>query len=834
MIDAVRRCCYGTIMQQPDRPPPRLLGEAGSIRLFHRPGQGPATLILFAAAAPDGAVPPGMAPAGWGEILFESRAPEGYAREAMQALIGPALSAAGPRRVTHGAGLGGHAALKYAGALGATAALALSPLYSIDPVDMPGEALALRAFDGRRHAGMAVAAADLPPVAIFGFDPLDPRDAAHAARLSAVGGLSPVALRHAAAAPAMLAEAGGLQAVLEAALDGEAARATGLLRAARRGSPSLRAAVAVSAAARGREGWAQALAPEAERAARLGPARVLDLAARSLGRAGRHKEAAARLRDLVALEPAQAEPLLRLADALIAQQEVEAALEAIRAAVALDPANPLPHARHVACLRELRRTEEAIEAARAAVAAAPRRATAQVLLGETLAWARRRAGAQQAFARAIALDPGHDLAQFGRLAAEAPGEAGEEAAARLAALLDRMAGEGAPEGRYLALVEMLQAGNRQPAALEAARRGAAAHPGAPALLLRLGALEFAANRPEAAEAAYRAATQAAPDLAAGWLGLTEVLGRRRQAPEARAVAAAAVAAHPRHALLAARHALVLAAAGEVAAAEQEARRAVALDAREEAAHLALADALWRQQRLKDAVRAMEAASALLPGSGTIAARLGHLLISQDRRAAAVSAFERAVAAGRAPAHVWLGLTDALWRLDRVAEAQEAARRGAAAHPGHAELRARLAQLLLAAGEETEARATLADAMAAEPESEDVRLAMADALWRQGRRAEALAAAREAVAAAPDKPAVADRLGHLLLEAGQFEEAAAIFTRVTEQAPRLVSAWVGLSDAERERKRIPPAIEACRRAQEAGADRHTMRLLRFRLYGDMEE
>ena len=94
--------------------------------------------------------------------------------------------------------------------------------------------------------------------------------------------------------------------------------------------------------------------------------------------------------------------------------------------------------------------------------------------------------------------------------------------------------------------------------------------------------------------------------------------------------------------------------------------------------------------------------------------------------------------------------------------------------------------------------------------------------------------REAVEAAPDKPAVAARLGHLLLEAGQAEEAAAIFTRVTEQAPRLVTAWVGLCDAERERKRIRPAIEACRRAQEAGADRHTMRLLRFRLYGDMEE
>jgi predicted Zn-dependent protease len=116
----------------------------------------------------------------------------------------------------------------------------------------------------------------------------------------------------------------------------------------------------------------------------------------------------------------------------------------------------------------------------------------------------------------------------------------------------------------------------------------------------------------------------------------------------------------------------------------------------------------------------------------------------------------------------------------------------------------------------------------------VQLAMADALWRQGRRAEALAAAREVAAAAPDQPAVAARLGHLLLENGDIDEAAAQFQRAITLQPDLIPAWTGLCDAERTRKRIKPAIEAYRRAEALGMDRMTRRMLRFRLFGELEE
>jgi len=403
-----------------------------------------------------------------------------------------------------------------------------------------------------------------------------------------------------------------------------------------------------------------------------------------------------------------------------------------------------------------------------------------------------------------------------------------------AALVDALVAEGAPEARWIALLDALRDSRRPAEAIAAGERAAALHPASAALRQRLGNLRLAAGQAVAAEADFRVVAEVAPALADGWLGLTDSLWRQKRFEEGRAAAAAAVEAQPAHAELARRHASFLLAAGDLPATEREARRALALDPAQEAAWLCLADALWRQQRPKDALRAMQEATAALPGSGAVAARLGHLLLAQDQRVAAAEAFRRATEAGRAPAHVWLGLTDALWRQERVGKAIEAARQGLAEHPNAAELRARLAQLMLARGEEGAAREALAEAVAAGAGPEEVHLAMADAFWRQGRRAEAVAAARQAVAAAPGRPAVEARLGHLLVEAGEAEEAAAIFARVTAEAPELATGWVGLSDAERLRRRIRPAIEACRRAEEAGADRHTLRMLRFRLFGEMEE
>jgi tetratricopeptide (TPR) repeat protein len=538
------------------------------------------------------------------------------------------------------------------------------------------------------------------------------------------------------------------------------------------------------------------------------------------------------LRAWLDAEPAAEEARLALARSLLALGRTEEAVAMIEAAIAAGPVDPRLRELLVHALRRLKRTNAAIIAARDLTAAAPRQVSAHLLLGETLLWARRLDPARAAFERALRLDPGLRRARLGlALAAE---EGGEEPGPALRAAIEGLAAEGAPEEEWLWLVRMLEPLRRPGAAAFAAAQAVKAWPQSLALQEALGAARLAAGDLDGAAQAYRVVAQGRPERVEGWLGLTDALWRAKRFAEGVEVLRAAVARHPDHAVLAVRAASFLLAAGRPEAALREARRAVALDPRLEIAHMTLAEVLHRLHRTGEMIRALEAALEVLPDSAAIAARLGHVQALAEMPARAAESFARAVAAPRAPLHAWVGLVDALLRLDRRAEAEAAARRGLAAYPAARELQARLGQILLDAGDAGAARDALAEALAADQGSETVHLAMADALLRQGRRAEAIAAAREAVAVSGGRPDVAARLGHLLIEAGEIEEAAAIFTRVTAEAPELVTGWVGLSDAERLRKRFREAVAACRRAEAAGADRHTLRMLRFRLYGEMEE
>lgn len=829
-------------MTQQDRPPPRLLARAGGIHLHAWPGAGPATLIVFAPGrlgAPSDQTWWGRGLAarlGWTTLAFTSERQDWYPSADMAALLPAALAAAGPARVTYGLSMGGYAALKYGQALGARAAIALSPQFSIDPADVAEDDRARHFFDSGRHAGMAVRQQDLPGTAILVFDPMDAQDAAHARRLAALPGLRAVPLRHAGhGTHGVLAEARCLDRVLGAALAGDEAAAVAEIRRSRRSSPTLLAAVAQVLEGRGRARWAEAFAAAAGLGGGSSPG-ALDARARALHRLGRHREEEVLLREWMAGRPEDLEPRLRLAQCCLAMGEPALAIPAIRDAIAGGAADVRLHAALVDCLRRLDRAEEAIAAAEAAAAAAPGLASVHVQLGGVLVWARRPGpAAAAAFGRALALDTANLAAMAGLVLLDPPCPPGQAPGPRLAALLRHLASSPAAEAGWLLVLDRAQEARRPRVALALAERAAEALPRSVALRQRLGLLRLAAGDAAGAEAAFRAVAEADPGLADAWVGLTDATWRLRRFPEGLAAAAAGAAAHPGHALLAARHATYLVTCGgDAVLAEREARRSIALDPSMESAHLALADALWRQDRGNDALRAVQAAAQALPHSTAIAARLGHLLLAQGSPAEAAVAFEDATRESRPPVHVWMGLSEALWRAGRLAEATEAARRGLAANPDNAELRARLGQLLLAAGDAAAAHDALAEAMAAESASEDVHLAMADALWRQGRRAEAIAAAREALAAAPGRPEVAARLGHLLLEEGAAEEAAALFGQVTRDAPSLVDGWVGLSEAERQRKRIKPALEAYRRAVAEGADRPTVRMMRYRLFGELEE
>ncbi|MBB5690029.1 thioredoxin-like negative regulator of GroEL [Roseomonas alkaliterrae] len=800
---------------RPARPVARLLHETAGLRLWHREGEGPGTLVVLG--------PPRASPAeaaswwgqamtaaiGWPALAISAHGEGGYSPAEMAALFPHLRAAAQGPLLAFGAGAGGHAALRHARAMGAVAAIAVSPLV---PAAAPPDLLP----EGP------------PPLAILAFDPLRPPERIHAGRLLGLPGLLAARLPRAGAGlAALLAEAGVLAPAFEAALEGDAEAAVAALRQARRASPRLRGALAAALDARGHGRWARALEASAPPPPDAPRPEDLRREAERLRLARRGAEEEAVLRRWIAAAPAEAEPRLRLAEHLAATRRAGEAAAVLQAAVAAGLGGVAARRRLVLALRAAGQGAEAVAQAEALAAATPGDAAAQVLLGEMLLAAGRGAEAEAAFARV----PEEPAARLGLAVTEAAAAPDRPPGPRLAALLDAMQAGPAPEAEWQRLILRLRGQGAHRPALAAAERAALAHPASAPGRLRLARMRIAAGQDEAAIAGLRALVDEQPGAAEAWIGLAEALAATGRGAEARALLADAAARMPDHPGLALRQATLLLAAGLGARAEAAARRAIALAPGEEAAHLALVDALRRQQRLGAALEAARAGSVAVPESATLLMRLARMLREAGEPGAAADAFARLVALPQPPRQAWLGLTEALAEAGRAEEAEAAARRGIAAVPGFRALQALYGALVLARAGEGEAAAALASAMAAEGSPAAVALALADALERTGRRREALAHLGRAVAAMPGEAALEVRLGEVLLAEGRAEEAAALFARLVEAAPGLAPAWIGLSDAERMRRRIRPAVEAYRRAVAAGAEPVALRELHFRLFGE---
>jgi|GEM_PF-538243 len=811
------------------RPPARLLHETPGIRLWHREGEGPGTLLVFGPprASPSEATTwwghAMTAAIGWPVLAVSAHGAGGYPAEEMAALVPHLRAAAAGPVLTFGTGIGGHAALGHARGVGAVAAVAVSPL-------VPGAA--------RR----AIAPGGMAGLGILAFDPMRPLERIHAGRLLGLPGVVAARLPRAGAGLAgLLAEAGLLAPAFEAALKGDAEAAVATLRQARRVSPRLRGALAAALESRGHGGWARALGAGAEPAAPEGSRARPGVSglrpdvsgfrreAQRLRLARRGAEEEAVLRRWIAAAPRDAEPLLRLAEHLSATRRAGDAAEVLRAAIAAGLGGAQARRRLVLALRAAGQAAEAVTAAEALVAAAPEDAAAQALLGETLLAAGRGTEAEAAFARV----PEEPAARLGLALIEAAAAPDQPPGPRLAALLEAMQAGPATEAAWQRLFLRLRGQGAIQPALAVAERAAQAQPASVPWRLRLARLRLAAGQDEAAIAGLRVLVEDVPDAAEGWIALADALAATGSGAEARARLAEAVALMPDQSALALRHATALLAAGQGARAEAEARRAIALAPGEEAAHLALVDALRRQQRQEAALAAARAGAAAVPEGAGLLLRLGRMLHDAGQHDAAAEAFGRAAALAQASRPAWLGLTEALVAAGRGEEAEAAARRGIAAVPGFRELQARLGALVLGRADEETASVALASAMAAERSPAAVALAMADALVRQGRRLEALAHLGRAVAALPGEVGLELRLGEALIEEERAEEAAALFARIAEASPGLAAAWVGLADAERARRRIRQAIAAYRRAIATGADPAALRELRYRLFGEYE-
>ncbi len=850
MRDALREAAAAARLARPqpaieaapaaERPEPRLLGETASIRLWHWPGEGPGTLVVFTPPSRKRSGPEewwarGLsARLGWSTIVLAAHAPHWYPAADMARLLPLALEAmpAGPR-ITYGLGMGGYGALKHGRALAADATLALSPAWSIDPADMPGDPRAERVFHAKRNAGMAVRPGDLGLLPIIAFDPLLERDAAQARHLAAMPLVRAVPVpRGGHVLVNVLVETGRLDTLLAAALGGDGPGAVSILREARRTSPTLRGSVAKALDARGRGNWATALRLPLAAPSASETVRQLVVRARALHVQRRHDAEADVMRKWIEAEPDAMQPRLHLSQCLQLLGRHEDAAAVLFEAMAAGLRDDRLHAALVHVLRRLGRTAGAIARADAALATPPGDADALALRGEISLWAERTAEAKDAFQQALQQQPGHRPALLG-LAAIEPEPPDGSAGPRLTALIDAFTAEAAPELEWLRAVDRFWHAGRSNEAIRLTAAALRLHPGATTLGAWHGRILLATGQQDAAVACFQELVRAAPEEAQAWHGLADALTVLRRHAEGRDAAARAVALHPQDAVIAMRHAAFLLALEDGPAAEREARRAIELDPAAEGAYLVLIDALRRQHRERDAIS--EARSALdgLAGGMNLALRLGRMLLDRKDPDGAAEAFARVTAMANAPRHAWIGHAEALEAAGRTAEAEAAARTGLAAQPEARELRALLGQLLLGRGEVEAARDALAEAIEEEAGSLAVSLAMADAWLRQGRRREALQLLHAAVAAAPGHAEAEIRLGQLLLDDGRHDEGAALFERVTAAAPDLPAAWIGLSDAERLRKRVKPALEAYRRAVAAGADAPAIRALRFRLFGEYD-
>lgn len=249
---------------------PRIVFEDEEIRVVHRPGGTPYSLLTFAALAhrPNDtwiwAGPP-VDKLGIEALGVIARRENWYPAASMQAAAPAIRALLRPRAIGYGYSMGGYAVLKYGRLLGLTHGFAVSPQTSIDPAEVPDDRRFHRYHDPALHAGMAVTADGVPPLAFVAGDPTWPADGGHLRAAAALPGVAVIPLpfmKHAAID--RFTSSRELAAVLELVLAGDAGALRAHLRQGRSRSAELHLWLARSAEARGHGRlaapvWARAL-----------------------------------------------------------------------------------------------------------------------------------------------------------------------------------------------------------------------------------------------------------------------------------------------------------------------------------------------------------------------------------------------------------------------------------------------------------------------------------------------------------------------------------------------------------------------------------------------
>lgn len=246
-------------------------------------------------------------------------------------------------------------------------------------------------------------------------------------------------------------------------------------------------------------------------------------------------------------------------------------------------------------------------------------------------------------------------------------------------------------------------------------------------------------------------------------------------PEAEALAARLLKAHPQDVGLLNLHGTACSEQGRLEAAAASLRQAAALAPASPELQFNLGVTCGRLGRPDEAIAAYRRAVTLKPDFAVAHYNLGTALKDARQFDEAAAALERAVALqpGYAAAHANLGtVRQAQGRLDEAV----AAYRAALAITPSARVLLSLASALRAQGRLDDAAAQLREALALEPGYADAHNNLGETLWDQGRVDDALAAWRAALAIDAGHAEANYNLGTLLYTAGQLADAIPCFER----------------------------------------------------------
>ena len=284
-------------------------------------------------------------------------------------------------------------------------------------------------------------------------------------------------------------------------------------------------------------------------------------------------------------------------------------------------------------------------------------------------------------------------------------------------------------------------------------------------------------------------------------------------------------------------------ATDPAAAEREARAALAAAPSDPRPQLILASALRRRGDAAGALAILKPLAAAHPNAALTQYELGVASAARGDAAAAIPALRRAVALNRDHPQAWRALGDLLFAAGEATAADAAyaqhrralirdpALKPAAealcdGRPGDAErlLRPRLAarpddppalellaEAVLRQGLYADAELLLARCLELDPARADARFAYASALFHQQKAAGALAELRQLLATDPGNPAYRNLTAAASALAGDLEQALAIYEALLGEHPRQPQIWLNYGHALRTIGRSADAVAAFRRA-----------------------